>query len=85
MQTKARLVLFLSAFLYSASLLASTKDDLAQTQKDIEQAKAKQSELQKKNRAVEAELKELQKQLVQAAETIQGNEAGLSSAEEKLR
>ncbi len=83
------LFLFISSsshlLILSSPALASPKDDLDQTQQEMEQAHARQAALAEQSRKLQGELKDIQEKLVQTAEAIQDGEADLSASEDKLR
>jgi len=64
---------------------ASSRDDLEQTQKALEESRTRQAQLIERSGKLENELKDLQEKLVKAATAVQHSEAELSDAEEKLR
>ena len=73
------------AVLVSAPLYASPKEELEQTQKEIEQSQAKQAKIAEDTDRLETELKVLQGNMVSLAESIQKSEAEMSDLEDKLR
>jgi septal ring factor EnvC (AmiA/AmiB activator) len=85
---KIYFLLFVSTvllFYSSTALLASPKDDLEQTQKNITEEKTKQEALDEKAHKLEDELRDLKEKLAHTAEAIEDAEADLSAAEDKLR
>ncbi|MDE3016743.1 MAG: peptidoglycan DD-metalloendopeptidase family protein [Pseudomonadota bacterium] len=87
MKKKACVLLAVSIVLQcygSTDLFASSRDNLDQTQKALEQSRARQAALVERSKRLKAELADLQEQLVAVAKAVQKSEAEVSAEEENL-
>lgn len=84
MRTHKAAALTFIACLYSTSLWAGAREDLQQTNKDLEASKEHRAELAEETHKLEIELKKLQEQMVETVAKVQKSEAELSAVEQKL-
>jgi septal ring factor EnvC (AmiA/AmiB activator) len=79
-----KLAIFAALLLLTSPALASPREDLESTQKEMALSQKKQQALAEQTHKLEADLKSLQEKLVKSADALQKSEADVSDAEDKL-
>ena len=85
MLQKKALILLLSILTYGIALAAPTEKDLAKIEAEIKQAKEQQAENQRKSQALDKEVKNVQKEMVNLANKVRKHEDQLSLLEQKKK
>lgn len=84
MRARAWLVGMLVAACLTAAAEASPRDELEQTRQDLEASKERQEKLAEEQKAIEADLENIQRRLVTSVASMQKMETELAAAEGKL-
>lgn len=84
MRARAWLAGILAAVCITAAAEASPRDELEQTRQDLEASKERQEKLAEEQKALEADLENIQRRLVTSVASMQKMETELAAAEGKL-